>query len=64
MPELEAIFVQTYEPSHHFGVKAVAEIPMDGVAPAIGNAIYNACGARVNNTPITPDKILVALGKA
>ena len=34
MPGLEALFVETYEPSHPFGVKAVAEIPMDGVAPA------------------------------
>ncbi|MEP6896163.1 MAG: molybdopterin cofactor-binding domain-containing protein, partial [Chloroflexota bacterium] len=39
MPELETIFVETFEPSHPFGVKAVAEIPMDGVAPAVGNAI-------------------------
>ena len=33
MPELETIFVETYEPSHPFGAKAVAEIPLDGVAP-------------------------------
>jgi hypothetical protein len=36
MPELDTIFVETFEPSHPFGVKAVAEIPMDGVAPAVG----------------------------
>ena len=34
VPELEAILVQTYEPSGPYGAKAVAEIPMDGVAPA------------------------------
>ena len=41
-PELQAILVQTYEPSGPYGAKAVAEIPMDGVAPAIANAIYDA----------------------
>ncbi len=57
IPELEAIFVQTYEPSHPFGLKAVAEIPMDGVAPAVGNAILDACGAEVNQIPATPERI-------
>ncbi len=57
MPELETIFVETFEPSHPFGVKAVAEIPMDGVAPAVGNAILDACGAQVLDNPATPERI-------
>jgi putative selenate reductase molybdopterin-binding subunit len=57
MPELETIFVETFEPSHPFGVKAVAEIPMDGVAPAVGNAVLDACGAQVDDNPITPEKV-------
>ena len=57
MPELEAIFVETFEPSHPFGVKAVAEIPLDGVAPAVGNAVYHACGVDVDQIPITPERI-------
>lgn len=57
MPELSTIFVETFEPSHPFGVKAVAEIPMDGVAPAVGNAILEACGAQVNVIPATPERI-------
>jgi len=61
MPELETIFVETFEPSHPFGVKAVAEIPMDGVAPAVGNAILDACGAQVDDNPVTPEKIWRAL---
>ena len=61
MPALETIFVQTYEPSHPFGVKAVAEIPMDGVAPAVGNAILDACGADVLDNPATPERIWAAL---
>ncbi len=57
MPELETIFVETFEPSHPFGVKAVAEIPLDGVAPAVGNAILDACGAEIDHNPAVPEKI-------
>ncbi len=61
MPELETIFVETIEPSHPFGVKAVAEIPMDGVAPAVGNAVLDACGADVRTIPVTPERVWAAL---
>lgn len=57
MPELTTIFVETFEPSHPFGVKAVAEIPMDGVAPAVGNAVLDAVGINVDENPITPEKV-------
>lgn len=63
IPELGTIFVQTYEPTHPFGVKAVAEIPLDGVAPAVGNAVKDACGADVDTLPITSEKIWQALQK-
>ena len=57
MPDLETIFVETFEPSHPFGVKAVAEIPMDGVAPAVGNAILDAIGVNVDKIPTTPERV-------
>ncbi len=61
MPKLETLFIETFEPTHPFGVKAVAEIPMDGVAPAVGNAILDACGAQVDVNPTTPDRVWRAL---
>jgi putative selenate reductase molybdopterin-binding subunit len=61
MPSLETIFVETFEPTHPFGVKAVAEIPMDGVAPAVGNAVRDACGADVDVAPVTPERLWRAL---
>jgi putative selenate reductase molybdopterin-binding subunit len=61
MPELTTIFVETFEPTHPFGVKAVAEIPMDGVAPAVGNAILDAIGVDLDTIPITPEKVWAAL---
>jgi putative selenate reductase molybdopterin-binding subunit len=61
MPGLEALFVETFEPSHPFGVKAVAEIPLDGVGPAVGNAILDACGAELTTIPVTPERVFNAL---
>ncbi len=61
MPELSTLFVETFEPSHPFGVKAVAEIPLDGVAPAVGNAIMDACGGSVDMIPATPDRVWKAI---
>lgn len=63
MPAMDTIFVETFEPSHPFGVKAVAEIPMDGVAPAVGNAIRDACGADVDRNPTTPERVWRAIQK-
>jgi putative selenate reductase molybdopterin-binding subunit len=61
MPELNSILVETKEPSHLFGAKAVAEIPMDGVAPAVGNAIRDAIGVELDTLPITPEKVWRAM---
>ncbi len=57
VPEVQAILVPTYEPSGPYGAKAVAEIPMDGVAPAIANAVNHAVGARIRDLPLTPEKV-------
>ena len=63
MPDLSTLFIQTFEPSHPFGVKAVAEIPLDGVAPAVGNAVLDACGANVDINPVTPERVWLAMQK-
>ena len=63
MPEMETIFVETNEPSHPFGVKSVSEIPIDGVAPAVGNAILDACGAYLTKIPAVPEIIWRSLNQ-
>jgi CO/xanthine dehydrogenase Mo-binding subunit len=45
------------------GAKGVGNTPVSPVAPAIGNAIYEALGVRIKDLPITPEKILRALGR-
>lgn len=64
MPELGAILVQTHEPTGPFGAKAIAEIPKDGVAPAVANALFQATGVRLRNIPFTPEQVLAALRAA
>ncbi len=62
-PALETIFVETFEPSHPVGVKSVAEIVVNG-APAIINAVYDATGVMIPDTPLTPEKVWRALKQA
>jgi putative selenate reductase molybdopterin-binding subunit len=62
-PAIQAILVPTYEPSGPYGAKAVAEIPMDGVAPAVANAVHHAVGVRIRDLPLTPEKVWRALSQ-
>jgi putative selenate reductase molybdopterin-binding subunit len=61
MPEVKVILVPTYEPTGPFGAKSVSEIPTNGPAPAIGNAIFHAVGVRLRSVPFTPERVLQAL---
>jgi putative selenate reductase molybdopterin-binding subunit len=60
-PPTEVYLVQTMEPSGPYGAKAVAEIPMDDVAPAVRNAILDATGVAINSLPLTPERVWRAL---
>lgn len=60
-PALDVIFVETYEANGPYGAKAVAEIPKDGVAPAISSAIFDATGIRIHDLPYTPERVWRAL---
>ncbi len=60
-PPMQTFFVETFEPSHPVGVKSVAEIVVNGVAPAVINAIYDATGVMMTQTPVTPERLWRAL---
>ncbi|HWR12193.1 MAG TPA: molybdopterin cofactor-binding domain-containing protein [Rectinemataceae bacterium] len=57
-------FAESYEPSGPFGAKSVAEIGIDTPPAAIANAIRNATGLRLTETPFTPERVLMALKAA
>ena len=61
--EIKSIFIESNEPTGPFGAKSMSEACCVVPAPAIANAIFNATGARVTSLPITPEKVLAALGK-
>ena len=61
MPEMAVYLVQTMEDSGPFGAKAVAEIPKDGVAPAVRNAILDAVGVAIDELPFTPERVWRAM---
>jgi len=61
VPPMESIIVETHEPTGPFGAKSIAELPMNGVPPALSNAIKDAIGVRLRKLPITPEKVKAAL---
>jgi len=62
-PEMETIIVEKEYPHGPFGAKGVGELPMDGAAPAIAAAVFNATGAFVTEIPITPERLQAAIEK-
>ena len=60
-PEIHTILVETDDPEGPFGAKEAGQGPLLPVIPAIANAVYDAVGVRIDEIPITPEKILRAL---
>ncbi|MDX9721620.1 MAG: molybdopterin-dependent oxidoreductase, partial [Myxococcota bacterium] len=60
-PDIKAILVPSYEASGPYGAKSVSEIGINGAAPAIGNALYNATGVRLFELPFTRERVWTAL---
>ncbi len=62
-PEIRSVAVDSYEPRGPFGAKEIGEGSLVPVLGAIANAVYDACGVRVTELPITPEKILAGLAR-
>ncbi|MDP6178952.1 MAG: molybdopterin-dependent oxidoreductase [Desulfatiglandales bacterium] len=60
-PAIDAIIVESHEPTAAFGAKGVGEITNVGTASAIANAIFDAVGIRVTELPITQEKVFGGL---
>lgn len=59
IPAIEAVMLTGFDgKSNPLGSKGVGELGICGAGAAVANAVYNACGVRVRDYPITPDKIL------
>lgn len=64
LPMIDTVIVEVPTPSHPFGVRGVGEVPIVPPPAAIANAIYRAIGKRLTSLPMSPRRILEALGKA
>ena len=62
-PRIDSVLLDHPDPYGPFGAKSVSEMPTNGPAPVIGNAIFNAIGVRLRDLPYSPEKVLKALGK-
>jgi len=64
MPPVETFIVESLDGEGPFGAKEVGQGPLLPMPPAVANAIYDAVGVRIDELPITPDKVLKALDLA
>jgi 4-hydroxybenzoyl-CoA reductase subunit alpha len=60
-PDIEPIIVESVDPEGPFGAKECSEGSLAATIPAIANAIYNAVGIRLHESPFTPERVLAAL---
>ena len=61
MPEIFTDLIEHPDPAGPFGAKEVGQGPLLPIMPAVANAVYDAVGVRVDQIPVTPEKILRAL---
>jgi 4-hydroxybenzoyl-CoA reductase subunit alpha len=61
MPEIVTDLIEDPDPAGPFGAKEVGQGPLLPMMPAIANAVFDAVGVRIDEVPITPEKILKAL---
>jgi 4-hydroxybenzoyl-CoA reductase subunit alpha len=61
MPDVHTDLIEHPDPAGPFGAKEVGQGPLLPIMPAVANAVYDAVGVRIDEVPITPDKIVKAL---
>jgi len=61
MPPVDSILVETLDPEGPYGAKECGQGPLLPVIPAVANALFDALGVRIDEIPITPEKVLAAL---
>jgi 4-hydroxybenzoyl-CoA reductase subunit alpha len=63
MPEVVTELIEEPDPHGPFGAKEVGQGPLLPIMPAVANAVYDAVGVRIDEVPITPEKIVKALAE-
>jgi CO/xanthine dehydrogenase Mo-binding subunit len=63
LPEIRVFFEELGNVHGAYGAKGIGELPMDGPAPAIVNAIEDALGTRFDSIPLMPEDIFEAVAR-
>jgi xanthine dehydrogenase molybdenum-binding subunit len=63
MPDIEPVLLEVWRGAGEYGACGIGEGTLTCTPRAVANALYNAIGARVDELPLTPEKVLRALGK-
>jgi xanthine dehydrogenase molybdenum-binding subunit len=63
MPEIEPVLLEVWRGAGEYGACGIGEGTLTCTPRAVANAVYNAIGRRVDEIPITPEKVLRALGR-
>jgi CO/xanthine dehydrogenase Mo-binding subunit len=61
VPKQTQVYIDSLEPRWFYGVKSFSETSIGAVPGAVVNAIYNACGVRIREHPITREKIIAGI---
>lgn len=61
LPDIHSCRLEGAEATGPFGLKGVGEVAMNGPLPAVANAVDQACGIRLHQAPLTPERVLLAL---
>ncbi len=61
-PMIDTVIVEVPNPGHPYGVRGVGETGITPPLPALANAIHAATGKRLTSLPMTPAKVLRAIG--
>ena len=64
MCDVVTYLIEDPDPNGPFGAKEVGQGPLLPVPPAVANAVYDAVGVRIDEVPITPEKVLRAMKKS
>ena len=63
VPFIDTEIVEVPNPNHPYGVRGIGEVPIIPPIAAISNAIYDAIGVRLRDQPMSPPKVLKAIGE-
>jgi CO/xanthine dehydrogenase Mo-binding subunit len=64
VPNIDTVVLEFPSPDHPYGIRGVGQVPIVPPAATIGNAIFRATGARLDELPMKPERVRLAIEKS